>query len=118
MGRLGFFEHESVNGAPFWRRIQRFYPAGRGYWSVGENIFWESPDTSAASAVREWMHSPPHRENILDARVARDRHLGGALRLGTGRFRRPVGHDCHRRLRRQTLGGSPRSRATLYSGAW
>ena len=66
MGQLGFFEHESVTGAPFWRRIQRFYPAGRGYWSVGENIFWESPDTSAASAVREWMHSPPHRENILD----------------------------------------------------
>jgi uncharacterized protein YkwD len=66
MGRLGFFEHESVNGAPFWRRIQRFYPAGRGYWSVGENILWESPDTSAASAVREWMHSPPHRENILN----------------------------------------------------
>ena len=65
MGQLGFFEHESVNGAPFWRRIQRFYPARRGYWSVGENIFWESPDTSAASAVREWMHSPPHRQNIL-----------------------------------------------------
>jgi uncharacterized protein YkwD len=66
MGQLGFFEHESVNGAPFWQRIQRFYPAGRGFWSVGENIFWESPDTSAASAVREWMRSPPHRENILD----------------------------------------------------
>jgi uncharacterized protein YkwD len=67
MGQLGFFEHESVNGAPFWRRIQRFYPAGRGYWSVGENIFWESPNSSAASAVREWMHSPPHRENILES---------------------------------------------------
>jgi uncharacterized protein YkwD len=65
MGQLGYFEHESVNGAPFWRRIQRFYPARRGYWSVGENIFWESPDTTAASAVREWMHSAPHRENIL-----------------------------------------------------
>ena len=65
MGQLGFFEHESVNGAPFWRRIERFYPARRGYWSVGENIFWESPDTTAASAVREWMHSPPHRQNIL-----------------------------------------------------
>jgi len=65
MGLLGFFEHESSNGASFWRRIQRFYPPKRGYWSVGENIFWESPDTSAASAVREWMHSPPHRHNIL-----------------------------------------------------
>jgi uncharacterized protein YkwD len=65
MGLLGFFEHESSNGASFWRRIQRFYPPRRGYWSVGENIFWESPDTSASSAVREWMHSPPHRHNIL-----------------------------------------------------
>jgi uncharacterized protein YkwD len=65
MGELGFFEHESVNGAPFWRRIQRFYPTRSGYWSVGENLFWESPDTSASSAVREWMQSPPHRQNIL-----------------------------------------------------
>jgi uncharacterized protein YkwD len=65
MGLLGFFEHESRNGAPFWRRIQRFYRPRGGYWSVGENIFWESPDTSAASAVREWMHSPPHRQNML-----------------------------------------------------
>jgi uncharacterized protein YkwD len=71
MGQLGFFEHESVNGAPFWRRIERFYPAGRGYWSVGENLFWESPDTSASSALREWMKSPPHRQNIL-AREWRD----------------------------------------------
>jgi len=65
MGQLGFFEHESHNGAPFWRRIERFYPAHRGYWSVGENIFWESPDTDASSAVHEWMGSAPHRQNIL-----------------------------------------------------
>jgi uncharacterized protein YkwD len=66
MGQLGFFEHESVNGAPFWRRIERFYPGGRGYWSVGENLFYESHETSASSAVREWMQSPPHRQNVLD----------------------------------------------------
>jgi uncharacterized protein YkwD len=65
MGQLGFFEHESATGAAFWRRIERFYPSGRGYWSVGENLFYESPDTTASSAVREWMQSPPHRENIL-----------------------------------------------------
>jgi uncharacterized protein YkwD len=65
MGNLGFFEHESSNGAPFWKRIERFYPAHRGYWSVGENIFWESPDTTASSAVHEWMTSAPHRQNIL-----------------------------------------------------
>jgi uncharacterized protein YkwD len=65
MGLFGFFEHESHNGAAFWRRIERFYAPGRGYWSVGENIFWESPDTSGQSAVHEWMNSPPHRQNIL-----------------------------------------------------
>ena len=65
MGRFGFFEHESRNGAAFWRRIERFYPSGRGYWSVGENLFWESPETSGASAVHEWMTSPPHRADIL-----------------------------------------------------
>jgi uncharacterized protein YkwD len=65
MGLFGFFEHESRNGAPFWRRIERFYPSGRHYWSVGENIFWESPDTTGSSAVREWMQSAPHRQNIL-----------------------------------------------------
>lgn len=65
MGQMGYFEHESFNGAPFWKRIERFYPARRGYWSVGENIFWESPDTTGSSAVHEWMTSAAHRENIL-----------------------------------------------------
>jgi uncharacterized protein YkwD len=65
MGQMGYFEHESFNGAPFWKRIQRFYPARRGYWSVGENIFWESPDTTGSSAVHEWMTSAPHRQNVL-----------------------------------------------------
>lgn len=66
MGIRGFFDHESANGAPFWKRIERFYPsrAGRG-WSVGENILWGSPDISPAGAVREWMLSPSHRENLL-----------------------------------------------------
>jgi uncharacterized protein YkwD len=66
MGLRGFFEHESANGAAFWKRIERFYPAlaGRG-WSVGENILWGSPDISPASAVREWLQSPPHRENLF-----------------------------------------------------
>jgi uncharacterized protein YkwD len=83
MGVRGFFEHESVNGAPFWKRIERFYPMGRGSWSVGENIFWETPDTSAASAVREWMASPPHRQNIL---APEWREIGiGAVHLASAR---------------------------------
>jgi uncharacterized protein YkwD len=66
MGLRGFFEHESANGAEFWKRIERFYPSRRARsWSVGENIVWGSPDLSPQAAVRQWMQSPPHRANIL-----------------------------------------------------
>jgi uncharacterized protein YkwD len=84
MGTQGYFEHDSLNGAPFWKRIERFYPMGnRGSWTVGENIFWESPDSSATSAVREWMASPPHRANIL---APEWREIGiGAVHFGSAR---------------------------------
>jgi uncharacterized protein YkwD len=78
MGLRGFFEHESANGADFWKRIERFYPSRRARsWSVGENILWGSPEISAAKAVREWMQSPPHRANIL-SREWREVGLGAA----------------------------------------
>ena len=78
MGLRGFFEHESANGADFWKRIERFYPSHRARsWSVGENILWGSPEISALTAVREWMQSPPHRGNIL-SREWRDVGLGAA----------------------------------------
>jgi uncharacterized protein YkwD len=78
MGLRGFFEHESANGADFWKRIERFYPSRRAHsWSVGENILWGSPEISASTAVREWMQSPPHRGNIL-SREWRDVGLGAA----------------------------------------
>jgi uncharacterized protein YkwD len=78
MGLRGFFEHESANGAEFWKRIERFYPSRSARsWSVGENILWGSPEISASSAIREWMQSPPHRANIL-AREWREVGLGAA----------------------------------------
>ena len=78
MGLRGFFEHESANGADFWKRIERFYPSRRARsWSVGENILWGSPEISASTAVREWMQSPPHRANIL-SREWREIGLGAA----------------------------------------
>jgi uncharacterized protein YkwD len=83
MGVRGFFEHESMNGSPFWKRIERFYPMGHGAWSVGENIFYETPNTTAASTVGEWMGSPPHRQNILDPEW---REIGiGAVHFATAR---------------------------------
>ena len=66
MAQRGFFAHESSDGAPFWKRVQRFYgQAGFGRWSVGENLLWASPDLDAAKALELWMASAGHRENIL-----------------------------------------------------
>ena len=69
MGTAGYFEHESRDGTAFWKRIDRFYASGGyGYWSVGENLLWSSPEVDAEGALDLWMHSPEHRANILTAR--------------------------------------------------
>jgi uncharacterized protein YkwD len=66
MAARGYFEHSSANGTSFDRRIARYYPMGsHRYWSVGENLVYSSPDLGAAEAVQMWMHSPPHRANLL-----------------------------------------------------
>lgn len=79
MGRRGYFEHDSANGTAFWRRIERFYPS-RGFnsWTVGENLLWGTNRYGASFAVREWMNSPPHRENIL-SREWREVGIGAAF---------------------------------------
>ena len=69
MGVDGYFEHPSFDGTAFWKRIQRWYAsAGYGYWSVGENLLWSSPDVDAPQALQLWMNSPEHRANILAPR--------------------------------------------------
>jgi uncharacterized protein YkwD len=65
MGDDGYFEHDSFDGTPFWKRISRFYPLGNGNWSVGENLLWSSGALGPGAAVADWMASPPHRANIL-----------------------------------------------------
>jgi uncharacterized protein YkwD len=66
MGMQGYFEHESFDATPFWKRIERWYPS-RGFraWSVGENLVYSSPTLTADEAVELWMNSPPHRANLL-----------------------------------------------------
>jgi uncharacterized protein YkwD len=66
MGRLGYFGHSSADGMQFWQRIRHFYPpGGHPYWSVGENLVWASPSLTAGSAMKMWISSPPHLENLL-----------------------------------------------------
>jgi uncharacterized protein YkwD len=69
MTAKGYFAHESSDGSAFWKRVQRYYASGRyGYWSVGENLLWSSPDVDPQRALELWMASPEHRANILTAR--------------------------------------------------
>jgi uncharacterized protein YkwD len=67
MAARGYFSHDSADGSSFGQRLRRFYsPARYGFWSVGENLLWASPDVDAAHALQLWESSPPHRENLLN----------------------------------------------------
>ena len=66
MARDGYFAHESANGSSFWKRVAHYYPAtGYRSWVVGENLLWQSPDLNAREAIKLWMGSTSHRENML-----------------------------------------------------
>jgi len=63
----GYFAHPSFDGSAFWKRIAAFYPSSHyGYWSVGENLLWSSPDVDAQKALAMWEASPEHLRNLLD----------------------------------------------------
>jgi Cysteine-rich secretory protein family len=102
MAERGFFDHNSPNGSPFWKRVARFY-SSRGFnqWSVGENLAYGSPSLSAEGTVRAWMGSPG---------LARDRPCGGAHRVGARGLRRPQDDDRHRGLRHPPLTEPRKSR--------
>ncbi len=66
MGADGYFEHESFDKSPFWKRIEKWYPSrGWSSWGVAENILWMSPDVTATTVVTTWLASPEHRANML-----------------------------------------------------
>jgi uncharacterized protein YkwD len=69
MAADGYFSHDSADHSVFWKRIQQFYSSTRyGYWAVGENLLWSSPDVDPAGALKLWMASPEHRANLLNGR--------------------------------------------------
>jgi uncharacterized protein YkwD len=56
------------------------YLSGSSSWTVGENIAWGSWDyATPKSIVNGWMHSPPHRANILSGRF---REIGVGVTRG------------------------------------
>jgi uncharacterized protein YkwD len=61
----GYFEHGNFVG-----RIKATrYLAGTQVWTVGENIAWGAGDLSTPDEIVDaWMHSPPHRHNILSGK--------------------------------------------------
>ena len=82
MAARGYFAHDSGDGSPFWKRIHHFYVAsGYGFWSVGENLLWSSPNVDPSGAIKLWWNSPEHKKNMLDPRW---REIGiAALHVGT-----------------------------------
>ncbi len=71
MVRHHHFSHSGSRGSTLLGRVGRTgYLAGAGFYFVGENI-GGGPGRRYGSAIqvfRSWMHSPPHRANILDRR--------------------------------------------------
>ena len=81
MAKHGFFDHIDGSGRSPQDRIRMF--AGRGTFSTtGENL--AAGQRGAASACRVWMHSGPHRTNVLNPRFT---HVGGGFAPG-GRYGR------------------------------
>jgi uncharacterized protein YkwD len=69
MAEDGYFDHDSFDGTSFATRIAHWYPtSGYQSWAVGENLLWSSPTIDPARALDMWMHSAPHRANILNPR--------------------------------------------------
>jgi uncharacterized protein YkwD len=65
MASKGFFGHSDPHGRKVQDRIEK---ARISNWrKVGENLFWvETQDNFSPLAVKLWMESPSHRDNILD----------------------------------------------------
>lgn len=63
MAREDFFSHVSPDGSTLAKRVRA---GGLSYWVVGENLFMSTNAPQPVPlAVKGWMNSPGHRENIL-----------------------------------------------------
>lgn len=82
MGQKSFFSHNSANGEQFYVRVERYYRS-KDYrsWTVGENLVWGRTPLAAATALAEWIKSPPHLKNL---KTAKWRDLGVSAVSVTG----------------------------------
>jgi uncharacterized protein YkwD len=82
MVRRGYFAHVSPDGTGFSTRLLHAgYARGCTSWAGGETLAWGSgTQSSPASRVSAWMHSPPHRAILLGATY---REAGIAVVKGT-----------------------------------
>jgi uncharacterized protein YkwD len=80
-----FFDHVSPAGSTMASRIERTtYLHHTRAWSLGENLAWGADTASTPlQIVNAWMHSPPHRRNILDPSF-KEIGIGVALGAPTG----------------------------------
>lgn len=83
-----YFAHTTPNGWDPGRRARASgYVPRRAAWLVGENIAWGVAGAARPNWVmRAWMHSPPHRHNIL-SRHFRDVGIGVARGVPVRGFR-------------------------------
>jgi uncharacterized protein YkwD len=88
MVRRRYFAHTTPNGwSPGRRARASGYVPRRARWVVGENIAWGVAGAARPRWVmRAWMHSPPHRHNIL-SRHFRDVGIGVARGIPVGGLR-------------------------------
>ncbi|MFN3652477.1 MAG: CAP domain-containing protein [Armatimonadota bacterium] len=81
MNEENFFSHVSPDGEDM---TDRFANAGVGWSWIGENLYWTTnPNDLAKNAVRAWMNSPVHRENIMNRNFS---ETGVGIHLKDGRY--------------------------------
>ncbi len=74
MARRHYFAHDTPGGTTPWTRIaQAGYPRA----DLAENI--AAGQRTADAVVKDWLHSPDHRRNILDCGL---RSVGTGLATG------------------------------------
>jgi uncharacterized protein YkwD len=69
MDGTGCFDHECGGEAGLDSRLEGvgYLVGGLTQWAYGENIAWGTQELGTPEAIVDaWMHSPPHRANILN----------------------------------------------------